>query len=84
MKVLHELSGACVCPVDGEPDRYRITIEADAVIKVEAIIQTVSKLAKVKLFQEEFTARLARALGVTVTTIGFHSGVKTTCRVGHE
>lgn len=84
MKVWHELSCRCLCPVNGEPDVYLIIIETDTVIKVEDILDAAAKLSAMRLFQEEFTERLARSIGATLTTVGFHTGVKTTCRVGHE
>ena len=78
MKVVNELNYSGRCPVDDAIDTYAIRIKARRVVKVEDILAAISELPQ-PLFQEEITRRLAARLGCRVTTIGFHSGVKTTC-----
>lgn len=79
MIVKHSLTITATCPVDGKPDHYDATIECARVVKVEDIIAAVYALKTRTIFQEELTQELSRQLGAKVTTIGYHSGVKTTC-----
>lgn len=81
MKTIHELSAAFCCPVDAAVDVYQITVETSHMIKVEDIIAAVRSQQKKPVFQEDLTARLSGIISASVTTIGFHSGVKTTCSV---
>ena len=81
MKVTHRLTATCSCPVDGQPDVYAVTVRASRVIKVEDILAAVATLRGERIFQEELTARLARAIAAEVETVGHHSGVETTCIV---
>ncbi len=78
MKAVHELTFARRCPVNDAQDLYDLRIEATRVVKVEDILAAVAALPE-KAFQEEITVELAAKLGCRVTTIGHHSGVKTTC-----
>jgi hypothetical protein len=80
MATTHELMAFCQCPVDNKLDTYCVTVETSADISVETILAATVALRDEKIFQEEFTRRLARSLGATVTTVGYHSGVKTTSR----
>lgn len=79
MRVTHEFVHHATCPVDGAFDRYEITVEVERLLKVESIIEAIGRLPKT-LFQEQMTQTLAHELGAKVTSIGFHSGIKTTCR----
>lgn len=78
MRVTHELTYYGTCPANGAPDTYSVTVETRRMVAVEDIIAALSALPK-PLYQEEITERLAAAINCTVTTIGHHSGVKTTC-----
>jgi len=78
VKVIHEWSFRRRCPVDDALDRYDLRVEANDMVKVEDIVAAVEALPK-KAFQEELTQILAAKLGCIVTTIGHHSGIKTTC-----
>lgn len=79
MKVTHRLTATCACPVDGKRDVYAVTVRAARVIKVEDILAEVAELRDARMFQEDMTTHLARALAVEVETVGYHSGVETTC-----
>jgi hypothetical protein len=50
------------------------------IIKVEYIIAVVDAI-EWPVFQEEMTQQLADRLGCRVRSIGYHSGIKTTCEV---
>jgi hypothetical protein len=78
MRVTHELTFHRQCPVDDALDLYEARIETDRTVTVEDILAAIKALPK-KAFQEEITAALAGKLGCRVTTVGHHSGVKTTC-----
>lgn len=80
MMTTHELTARCTCPVDNGPDTYAVTVETVADIAVEVILAAVNSLKSEKIYQEEFTRQLSRQLGAAVTTVGHHSGVRTTCR----
>lgn len=67
----------CRCPVDNMPDIYEAEFENSSTIKVEDILSVTRSLEGGKMFQEDLTASLARALSCKVTTTGYHSGVKT-------
>lgn len=74
----YEYRIVAACPVDDKPDYYDAKFEAQATIPVEDILKAVEVYKTEKVFQEEITARLARLLNCRVTTVGYHSGVKTT------
>lgn len=78
MRVIHETTFARRCPVDDAQDLYELRVETNRVVKVEDILAAVEALPE-KAFQEDITKALAAKLGCTVTTVGYHSGVKTTC-----
>ncbi len=67
----------CVCPVDESADVYDAVFESDDLIKVESIIDAVRAYDTQAAFQEDITRSLARILGCRVSTIGYHSGVRT-------
>jgi NADPH-dependent 7-cyano-7-deazaguanine reductase QueF len=77
--VKHSLTITAACPVDGKPDHYEAVVECSRVLKVEDILAAVETLKGQKIFQEQLTQELARAIGAKVTTTGYHSGVKTVC-----
>jgi hypothetical protein len=66
--------------VNDDYDTYQVVIEASRIVKVEDILSAVAGLPG-GLFQEEITERLAALMGCSVTTTGYHSGVKTICTV---
>lgn len=78
MRVIHETTFARRCPVDDAQDLYELRVETTRVVKVEDILAAVAALPETA-FQEAITVQLAAKLGCAVTTIGYHSGVKTTC-----
>jgi hypothetical protein len=77
VRVEHTLDVTALCPVDDLPDCYVLTVTARRVIKVEDILAVTAALATEKLFQEELTQRVHRALACEVVTVGYHSGVRT-------
>jgi hypothetical protein len=79
MRVTHEMTFARRCPVDDAQDLYELRVETARVVKVEDILAAVAALPE-RAFQEDITLALAAKLGCAVTTIGHHSGVKTTCQ----
>lgn len=81
MQVTHELTIYGRCPVNDALDVYLTTIETKSIVKVEDIIEATRELPS-PAFQEEVTIALAGRLRCKVTTIGFHSGIKTTCKAG--
>lgn len=78
MLVIHELEFDRKCPLNDALDHYEARFETRAFLQVEDILKAIEKLPA-KAFQEEITRELADELGCAVTTIGYHSGVKTTC-----
>jgi len=80
LTVVHQLRAVATCPVDQTLDVYDVTIETGRVIPVETILETVAALADREIFQEDLTVYLAKELRCTVTTVGTHSGVRTTAK----
>jgi hypothetical protein len=80
MIVTHKVQVYGRCPVDGKSDSYDVTFTTMKVVKVEDIIAAIDAI-QWPLFQEEMTQQLADTLGCHVRSIGYHSGVKTTCEV---
>ena len=80
MKVTHDVRVYGRCPVDGKSDSYDVTVITMKVIKVEDIIAVVEAI-KWPAFQEEMTQQLADSLGCSIRSVGYHSGIKTTCEV---
>jgi hypothetical protein len=78
MKTIHELKIQGRCPINDGLDVYDLIVETTVIIKVEDILSAVTELPQ-PIFQEDITQRLAHKLRASITTIGFHSGVKTTC-----
>ena len=83
MKTTHRLTITCRCPIDESTvDVYdvAISVETDLVLPVESILDMKSRIESgPSLFQEQITLALAKDLEASVTTIGRHSGVETTC-----
>lgn len=81
MRNLYEIQVKAQCPVNKDDiDLYFFTLESENLVEVEKIIAFFKKRAGTKhLFQEELTRQCATALGVKVTSIGYHSGVKVVC-----
>jgi NADPH-dependent 7-cyano-7-deazaguanine reductase QueF len=77
MRVEHTLEVVSLCPVDGLPDVYTLKVRASRTVKVEDILSEAAKVSGEKLFQEELTQRLHRALACEIETVGYHSGVHT-------
>jgi hypothetical protein len=78
MQVIHQFTFRGRCPVDDAIDSYDVLITTNRLIKVEDIIKAASDLLQ-PLFQEDITQQLAVRLNCCVRTVGYHSGVKTTC-----
>ena len=74
----YETRIVAACPVDDKPDVYDAIFENDDAIQVERILELTAKYAVIKAYQELITSELARDLRCKVTTVGYHSGVKTT------
>lgn len=81
MRCLYEIEVRAQCPVNpADTDLYQFRIYSESIIKVEDIAAFFSKHAnKQNVFQEDLTRHCAVALGATVTSIGWHSGIKVTC-----
>ena len=77
MQVTHSLTIKARCPVDHKIDVYIVEVTSSVVVKVEDILAEADKFKSREIFQEDLTEQLARALGCTVKTVGYHSGVKT-------
>lgn len=77
-----ELTATCSCPVDDGLDVYEVTIVTSRIIPVETVKSVIEIQGNTKQFQELFTSNVARELGVKVITVGWHSGIKTTCEEG--
>ncbi len=78
MQCRYETKIVAACPVDSKPDVYDAVFESDDTIRCEDILAAVGRFATEKAYQEAITADLARDLRCKVTTVGYHSGVKTT------
>lgn len=74
----YEITIVAACPTDSKPDIYEATFISDKVIMCEAILDAIKPYATEKIYQERLTAELARELKCRVSTVGHHSGVKTT------
>lgn len=79
-KNTYQLDVRAQCPVNpADTDLYAFTIESESLIEVEKIVAFFGKHAKSKIFQEALTQKCAVTLGASVTSVGYHSGVKVTC-----
>ena len=78
----HEFEATAICPVDGSTDRYQVTVQTVDDVHVEVLLDAAKALSDKRIIQEEFTRQLFAAIcnhGVVITTVGTHSGVRTTC-----
>lgn len=82
MIVLYELHIRCKCPVNNGEDEYKLSLESAHMIEVETILAAVTQLTTAPVYQEALTEGLAEKLNAAIITVGYHSGVKTTCRAG--
>lgn len=80
----HEFHLDGMCPVDESTDRYDVVVVTSRLIPVEMVLKVAREVAANEpAYQEEITREIANRLGgVKVTTVGVHSGVKTTCEAG--
>jgi hypothetical protein len=82
MKTTYELEVMTKCPVTPSfTDTYSFIINADKFIKVEDILEFFLRFEKEAIFQEDLTTRCADQFTASVTSTGWHSGVKTICTV---
>jgi hypothetical protein len=81
MKCTYEIEIRAQCPVNpADTDLYQFVIESGALIEVEKIAAFFEKNAGTReVFQEALTQLCAVTLGATVTSVGWHSGIKVTC-----
>jgi hypothetical protein len=78
----YEIEVRAQCPVNPQDtDLYHFVIESETIIQVEKINAFFAEHAgKKEVFQEALTQNCAVTLGAHVTSIGYHSGVKVTCK----
>lgn len=81
MRVEHTTKITCRCPVDTTiMDIYDLSVVVtDRTLTVEEILSAIRRHTQNPAFQESLTQALASELKAQVTTVGYHSGVKTTC-----
>ena len=80
MKISYSTFFSRKCPVDGTIDHYQCELTSHETIFVEAILEQIDELPEAAT-PEELTQILASELDCTVTTTGWHSGVKTVVTV---
>lgn len=68
MKVRHRLKATGLCPNNGLPDEYLVSVYCDRMIPCEEIVAAVDGLLAAPIYQEVFTQRLADRLGCRVGT----------------
>jgi len=74
----YELTLAAICPVDQSTDYYAVVVESGAEIRCEKLVAFANTWRIHKATQEVITAAMAEAFpDATITTTGFHSGVRT-------
>ncbi len=74
----YEMKLTAVCPIHKVLDHYDLTVESPHQIFVEEIIAFAKECEGKEQTQEQITATIAARFTATITTIGYHSGVKTT------
>lgn len=79
MQNKYTLRVVALCPKDHGLDVYETEITSAELIECERINEAVNRLKGEKIFQEALTDRLARELGATVKTVGWHSNIKVEC-----
>lgn len=79
MRVTHTLTLTARCPVDDTRDVYECVVTTDRCIEVETIKQIAKTIEGMKVYQENITEFMRKQLGtgVSVTTRGVHSGIRT-------
>jgi hypothetical protein len=82
MKCRYEYEVRAQCPVNpADTDLYAFVIESEALIEVERIVKFFAERAGAQqVFQEALTQQCAVTLGASVTSTGWHSGVKVICQ----
>lgn len=73
----HSTTFTARCPVNDSIDSYDISIETTHLIKIEDIIALLATFSDQKRFQEDITYEIAHTLRAKITTIGYHSGIRT-------
>ena len=76
MQNKYTLRVVALCPKDHGLDVYGCEVTSAQLIECERINEVVSKLKDQKIFQEDLTDKMARELGATVRTVGWHSNIK--------
>lgn len=76
----YEFQAVAICPVDGSHDVYTVTVRTSATRMVEDLLAAVRRCNTEPITQEDFTEKLHRELKEEVSTVGMHSGVRTTVR----
>ncbi len=75
----YEMKLRAVCPIHECLDEYDLTIESSECIFVEKLLEFAAACQTKKETQEQITASFAAQFpNVRVTTVGYHSNVKTT------
>jgi hypothetical protein len=75
----YEVTVRAICPIHKVADTYDVTVESPHEIIVENILEFVAALATTEETQEKLTDTIAAKFpGTQITSIGHHSGVKTT------
>ena len=75
----YEITVRAICPIHKVPDTYQVTVESPHEVMVETILDIAHEMAGTEQTQERITETLAKRLpGCTITSIGYHSGVRTT------
>jgi len=80
MKCIYELEVRAKCPANPETiDTYQFTITTGKMVAVEEIIAFFAHNGRDPVYQESLTQQCATKFDAMVTSVGEHSGVKTTC-----
>ncbi len=75
----YELKLRAICPIHDCDDVYDLIVESAHCIYVEELLKFVAECRTRKETQEEITESLAKQWpNCRITTIGYHSNVKTT------
>jgi len=81
----YEFQLSAVCPVDQSADHYAVTVSTSHEIRVEKLLAFALTFRLVAATQEVITEQFAAAFpGATVSTVGYHSGVRTTVCAGQS
>jgi heterodisulfide reductase subunit C len=82
MIIEHRLLVTGICPVDLKHDVYDCMVRVRRMLPVEEILAAVKDATQKPAYQDDITLALHRTLACEVTTVGEHSGVKTTVKCG--